>query len=105
MLIAVIEFNLCLFGKPSYIGDGDTLEDCHTLENGLDRSCVVQLLEKTPYRGNQLHQTLHHLFRHFQYNRRCLRTSGSVALLACEHPMFTHILASSQDGNGQFTVI
>src|SRR5215469_6512131 len=97
-LITVIRLHLRLLGNLPYISGRNALEERHTFEYRFDRTRIVQLLEETTHGGHNLHQALHHLFGHFQYDRCRLRAGGYVALLPGEHTVLTHVLSSPQDG-------
>src|SRR5437764_5049715 len=98
---AIVPLDLCLFSKLADINSGDPLEECHTFENRLDRTDIIQLLKESAYRRNNLHQPLHNLLRHFQHNRSSLSTSSGIALLPRHHTVLTHIFASPENGNRQ----
>ena len=100
-VIAVIAFDLDLFGQLPQVSAGNTLEEGHTLQYGLDRAGIIQLLEEAAHGWHNLHHTLHDLLRHFQHYGGSLCAGSRVALLARQHAMFAHVLTTAQNGNGQ----
>src|SRR5947207_2542319 len=84
-LIAVITFDLRLLSKLPNIDCGDTLEESHPFEDRFNRTGGIQLVEETLDGWHDLHQALHNLLWHLQYESGGLCASSSIALLARKH--------------------